>query len=58
MTSHLAEALPELRRAMGVDLSGYRRDTLERRFAARMAKLGIGDPAMTNDRRRLRGCKS
>ena len=44
MIAILDQLLDELLRPTGLDLQGYRRPTLERRFAARMAKLGIKDP--------------
>jgi chemotaxis protein methyltransferase CheR len=40
----LEAVLEELRRVRGLDLSGYRRSTLERRLAARMARLRLKDP--------------
>jgi len=40
----LQPVLAELRRARGLDLSDYRRSTLERRLAARMARLRLKDP--------------
>lgn len=40
----LEAVLAELRRARGLDLSDYRRTTLERRLAARMANLRLKDP--------------
>lgn len=42
--SVLDAVLEELRRARGMDLSGYRRGTLERRLAVRMTKLHLKDP--------------
>jgi chemotaxis methyl-accepting protein methylase len=44
MTSVLDQLLDELYQITGVNLRSYRRSSLERRFAARMAKLGIDDP--------------
>ena len=40
----LEPVLAELRRARGLDLSDYRRATLERRLAARLANLRLKDP--------------
>lgn len=40
----LEAVLEELRRVRGLDLSDYRRATLERRLAARMANLRLKDP--------------
>ncbi|MGA9753640.1 MAG: protein-glutamate O-methyltransferase CheR [Desulfobaccales bacterium] len=40
----LDTVLEELRRVRGLDLSDYRRPTLERRLAARMANLRLNDP--------------
>jgi len=40
----LEAVLEELRRVRGLDLSDYRRSTLERRLAARMARLRLKDP--------------
>ena len=40
----LEEVLEELRRARGLDLSSYRRGTLERRLAARMAAVNLKNP--------------
>lgn len=40
----LEAVLEELRRARGLDLSDYRRATLERRLAVRMANLRLNDP--------------
>ena len=40
----LEAVLEELRRARGLDLSDYLRGTLERRLAARMARLRLKDP--------------
>jgi len=42
--SVLPPVLAELRQARGLDLSGYRRATLKRRLAARMARLRLKDP--------------
>lgn len=42
--SMLQPVLAELRQARGLDLSGYRRSTLERRLAARIARLRLKDP--------------
>ena len=39
----LEPVLAELRRARGLDLSAYRRATLERRLAARLANLRLKD---------------
>ena len=44
-TTHLDEVLTELKGARGLDLTGYRRGMLERRLAARMAKLRVIDSA-------------
>ena len=43
-TVWLEAVLEELRRVRGLDLSDYRRSTLERRLAARMARLRLKDP--------------
>lgn len=43
-TVWLEAVLEELRRARGLDLSDYRRSTLERRLAVRMARLRLKDP--------------
>jgi chemotaxis protein methyltransferase CheR len=43
-TVWLEAVLDELRRVRGLDLSGYRRASLERRLAARMARLRLNDP--------------
>jgi chemotaxis protein methyltransferase CheR len=43
-TIWLEAVLEELRRVRGLDLSDYRRSTLERRLAARMARLRLKDP--------------
>jgi len=40
----LEAVLEELRRARGLDLSDYRRSTLERRLAVQMARLRLKDP--------------
>ncbi len=45
MKTTLDRLLDEILHATGLDLRGYRRPTLERRFAARMAKLGVEDPS-------------
>jgi len=42
--SGLQPVLAELQQARGVDLSGYRRATLKRRLAARMARLRLKNP--------------
>lgn len=44
MSHLLDEILPILKQRQGIDFSGYRRSTLERRVAVRMAKLGIIPP--------------
>ena len=43
MASCLDQILTELQRARGIDLSGYRRSSLERRCAARMEQLQCGE---------------
>ena len=43
-TVWLEAVLEELRRARGLDLGDYRRASLERRLAARMARLRLKDP--------------
>lgn len=45
MSDELEEILAEVRQRKGTDLTGYRRNMLQRRIAARMAQLGIGDLA-------------
>ena len=40
----LEAVLEELRRARGLDLSDYRRSTLERRLAVQMARMRLKDP--------------
>ena len=42
--SQLDRICMELRGARGIDLSAYRRGTLERRLNFRMARLGLNDP--------------
>lgn len=44
MDSCLDKVMTELKKAEGIDLACYRRAMLERRLAARMAKLQITDP--------------
>jgi len=43
MTGIVDKVLAELKQARGIDLSGYRRSTLERRLCARMAQLRLND---------------
>jgi len=42
--SYIDHILSELRQLRGIDLSGYRRNMLERRLAARMLHLQLSDP--------------
>ncbi len=43
--SHLDAVLAELKKSRGIDFSGYRRSMLQRRLAARMARVRCDDPA-------------
>ncbi len=44
LESHLDEIISELKAVRGIDLSGYRRSTLRRRLAIRLARVCDGDP--------------
>jgi len=44
MSDHLDKIVAELKAARKIDLSGYRRGTLRRRLAARIARVSDGDP--------------
>lgn len=52
--SLLDDVLAEVKRVRGVDLSGYRSETLDARLAERMEELGYDDPGLYLER--LRGC--